>query len=177
MKIFVTILFLLIISPAVFACTCVNAKNYSDAEYRKMLKQVKAIFYGEVTSLGEQRFVELDYGKVKPITSYQTVNFKVLRVWKGIDFNEIAIETEAASSCQYIPQAGSKVIIYAYPNKNTKTSLFMNQCSVGLDDDRMKRELGEGKVLAQSQTLLFQPAENGESFLETVLKQVISLFS
>lgn len=178
MKFLNLVLILLTISPAAFACTCVNTKNYSDAEYSKMLKQVKAIFYGEVISLGGQRFVEENYGDNKTLKrSFQPVNFKVLRAWKGVDSNEITVETEASSSCKYLPAVGSRVIIYAYQNKNARKTLFINQCSANFDNDRMKRQLGEGKDFEQFQIQQTQQTENNESVLARFWKSIAAFFS
>ena len=106
MKPLFSILLLLSSFSAVFPCTCANTANISGNQHSKYLKEVKAIFYGEVVSLGEKRIV----GKLNEYQStFQTVKFKVFRAWKNVDNSEITVETEIESSCQFIPKIGNKL--------------------------------------------------------------------
>jgi hypothetical protein len=178
MKLLASILFLLFgIAPA-FACTCINTVNMTDKEHSKYLKQVKAIFYGEVISLGEKRIIEIyRRGDMSVSTSYQPVKLKVLRSWKGIESDEVFVETDTESSCGYIASVGSKVMIYAYENKDTKIPLHINYCSIGhFDDEKMKLEYGAGKVFEHPEAKCIPQIENTEGFWAKLLKTVASFF-
>ena len=179
MKTFASILFLASGISTVFACMCFNIENITDAQHSKYLKQVKAVFYGEVISLNEKRIVEIKYpGNVNSSTTYQPVKFKVLQTWKGIETVEVFVETDVGSSCSYAASVGSKIMVYAYENKATEIPFYVNYCSVGhFDDEKMKREYGAGKVFEQPQVEQTQAAENAKGFWAKLLETITSFFS
>ena len=147
MKILAVISIIFFSFSSILACTCVNTSNISDAQHSKYLKEVKAIFYGEVISLGEKRDVEYTAAYQN---TYQAVKFKVLRSWKGVDSPKVTVETEIKSNCMYIPDVGNRIMVYAYESKELKIPLLINYCSIGkFNDERMKREYGEGKVFEE----------------------------
>lgn len=179
MRILTSILFLLFGVTTAFACTCINTENLTNKEHSKYLKEVKAIFHGEVISLGEKRSIKKNFGNgiIIPIT-YQPVKFKVLRAWKGIETPEVFVEADVESSCSYIASVGSKVTVYAYENEDTKISLHINYCSVGhFDDEKMKREYGAGKVFEHPEVEQTPQVENTKGFWAKLWKTVTSFFS
>lgn len=174
----ISIIVLVSISDSL-ACTCVNTSNISDEQHSKYLKKVKAIFYGEVISLGEKRQVTYkvknragnSYDEITDV--FQPITFRVLRAWKGVESPEITVEADAGSSCAFVPPIGSKLTIYAYENRAAKIEYSVNYCSVGVfDDKRMKGEYGEGRFL--------QPEETKEisiSFWSRLWNHLVSYFS
>lgn len=167
----IILVFLLSVSDSL-ACTCVNTTNISDKEHSGYLKKVKAIFYGEVVSLGEKREVSRRGRNFEATDIFQPVKFRVLRAWKGVESAEITVETDAESSCRYVPSVGNRIMIYAYEDKPASIQYFVNYCSVGVfDDEKMKREYGEGTLM--------QPAENKEistGFWTRLWDQLVSYF-
>jgi hypothetical protein len=179
MKILLSILFSLFSASAILGCTCANTKNITDEEHSKRLKQVKAIFYGEVISHGERRFVGNKYPSTpNTISTHLPIKFRVLRAWKGIDSEEVIVETEVSSSCGYVAEVGSKIMVYAYEDKKLNTPFEISQCSIEhFDDEKMKREYGEGKVFDNPKVSPIQLSENNESFWSNIWKTFTSLFS
>ncbi|HEX8286632.1 MAG TPA: hypothetical protein VF556_01475 [Pyrinomonadaceae bacterium] len=175
MKILASIVILLFGISDGFACTCANMENISEADHSKYLKEVKAIFYGEVIEKGEKR--EITWSKARITDGFQAIKFKVLRAWKGIENSEIIVETNISSSCQYNPEIGSKVMVYAYENKEAKIPLYINYCSIGkFNQQKMKREYGEGKVFEEPERQI--PKNNSsENFVSMIWQKIISFFS
>lgn len=178
MKVFASLFIMLIESSLILACTCVNTMNISDEQHSKYLKDVKAIFYGEVTELKDVRQIVRKYKDGFTLTdTVQPVKFKVLTAWKGVESAEIIVETDASWSCKYIPEIGNKIMVYAYENKESQSSLSINYCSIGhFDDEKMKREYGEGKTFAEPQTEI-RTSEEPENFFSFIWRKLISIFS
>lgn len=179
MKIFAAILFLFSGISTTFCCSCYNFTNISEAQHSKYLRNVKAIFYGEVISLGEKRVIEQYPGKISSYSqTYQPVKFKVLRAWKGVESEEITVEADVDSSCQYIGAIDSKITVYAYEDANLKVPLYINYCSIGhFDDDKMKREYGEGKSFEESPRLTPETTQTSKGFWSNVWSKIVSFFS
>ncbi len=172
MKPLLSILFLLFfISPA-FACTCMNMRNLTVKEHNKYLKEVSSIFEGEVMSLGEKRTVLRKYSeKLTLQETVQSVTFRVYRLWKGQEQTEVTVETDAESSCRFLPPVGSRVTVYAGRARDKTGFLSINQCSVGsFDDQKMRVKYGEGKVIEQQP--LPDKDREPESFLSMVWTRV-----
>lgn len=162
-----------------FACTCTNKND--NKRHSEALKDVKAIFYGEAVSKGEEKTILKKYkdGVAIPF-SFQPVRFKVLRYWKGIETEEVIIETEIGSSCGFNPEVGKSYMIYAYEN-SVVNALSANYCSVsGFYDDKMKREYGEGKSFPEATPQASPSIEQknvSENFFLWLWKQILSFFA
>ena len=177
MKIVCAIFILIFNSSLAFSCTCIYARGLSDKEHSKYLKSVAAIFEGEVISLGEKRQITRKFGKGIVIEdTVQPIIFKVTRAWKGVDQPEIIVETDAASSCQFLPPIGAKIVIYAYPPREKSGALSINYCSTGVyDDEKMKREYGPGIVIEQPDAA--STIEPRISMISMIWNRLVSLFS
>lgn len=178
MKILGSVFILLLKTSIVLACTCVNTANISDEQHSKYLKQFKAIFYGEVIEIGEVREVVRKYKNGFSLTdTVQPIKFKVLTAWKGVETAEITVETDALSSCKFVPNVGNEIMIYAYENKKSEIPFSVNYCSINkFDDEKMKREYGAGKTFEQEKKEIRTDA-NSENLLSTLWNKVISFFS
>jgi hypothetical protein len=182
MKILVSSLILFFSYNLASACVCINT-NSSDVQARNYLKSVKAIFYGEVVSISEKSTIDNNSNKnIDFWDGYHTVKFKVFRAWKGIDNSEVNVEADLESSCNCHLEVGSKVTVYAFENKELNIPFMMNYCSINhFDDEKMKREYGEGKVFEQFTQLTSQlsaaPNENSQGFWSSIWKKITSFFS
>ena len=175
MKAIISLFVLLLSVTSGLACTCVRWEGMPEKDRDKYLEELDAIFEGEVVSLGEKRSTLVGLGGGRKYEEVvQNVQLKVLRTWKGLDTTEITVETDAGSSCQFIPTVGSAYVVYA---SRRNGSLFMNYCSVGqFDDKTLRLKYGQGKLIEHPKPA---PAidEKPESFLYAVWKRIISWFS
>ncbi len=130
MKILFSSLFLILSVSAAFACTCTNTANITYEEHSKYLKNVKAIFYGEVVSVGERNISELVSNQDTRFWDYyRPVKFKVFRAWKGIENTEITVLADLESSCKYPLKAGDKLMVYAFTSPIPNIPVSINYCS------------------------------------------------
>ena len=179
MKFFAAIFVLFSSISTTFCCTCYNFRNSSEVQQSKYLKNVKAIFYGEVVSLGEKRVIEQYPGEISSYSQiYQPVKFKVLQAWKGVESVEITVEANVDSSCQYIAAIGDKTTFYAFEDSNLKVPLYISYCSTEhFDDEKMKRELGAGKLFEDSPQLIPETTQTTKGFWSNLWNKIVSLFS
>jgi hypothetical protein len=160
-----------------FAHSCVTYSRSSDKEHNRELQKIDAIFCGEVISIGEplKNKDESKYGS-------QILKIKVLRVWKGIETNEVSIAYTRAYTTfeKEIGDIGTTKLFYAYRLEDD-SKLHIDSCSFTLfDDEKMKREYGDGKVFEQSQieqNIREEQTENAESFWNELWKSITSFFS
>ncbi len=149
MKILISIFIMFFAFKPGLACTCVNTKDLSVKEHSKYLKNIQAIFEGEVVSVGEKRtVVRKNKGEIILEDTVSSVTFKIFRIWKGLDQPEVTVEADVASSCQFIPQVGNRFTVYASEARKPDGMLYIHYCSVGtFDDAKMKVEYGEGRLV------------------------------
>ncbi len=154
MKIFGSFLILFFGYYAALACSCANT---GDTGKDKAIVDSPIIFQGKVISIQSSWSSPADDHKVK---------FQVLRVWKGVETNEIIIETPSEpSACGYSFQEDSTYVVYAHGNP-----LFTNTCSMmAVDEERVRKVLGEGKNFENS----LQP----EGFTSWLWRKITSFFS
>ncbi|MEJ7849466.1 MAG: hypothetical protein WKF92_15400 [Pyrinomonadaceae bacterium] len=177
MKILVSLLVLFFAFSPGFACSCVNT-SVPVKEHNKYLKNIEAIFDGEVVSVGEKRIVVRKYeGGFTLKDTVSPVKFKVFRIWKGFDQSEIIVETDVESSCRFIPAVGSRYTVYASKGLETDGPLSIGYCSIGkFDDAKMKIEYGEGKLMNQP-TPIPRANEKTENFFSIVWNRIVSFFA
>src|SRR5688500_11951981 len=106
---------------SVLACTCVNTAAISVEQHSKYLKNVQAIFEGEVISVGEKTMIPIQRGEHSYEMGVRPVVFKVFRVWKGSEQAEITVEADASSSCSFVPDVGRRSIVYAHAGYKENT--------------------------------------------------------
>lgn len=142
----------------VFAHSCANVKPLDDKDFRNFLQSVDAIFYGQISEIK-------DAGN----QSYE-IKFKIIRVWKGIEQNEISILYTNPCSEKPSFNLENKLFIYAY--KSAESGLLTVDCCDlnSFDNERMKREYGEGKLFEEPQII-----ETG--FWSNLWNKIVSLFS
>ena len=173
-KIFVSIVLILLIPEFIFACTCTNTNNISDKEAEKQLKNYSAIFFGEVISIEEESTSSHDSKGY--FAGYKPVKFKVLQTWKGTESPEITVEADMESSCNAPVYVGDKVMIYAFENKEFSSRFLINSCSINhFDNEKMKKIYGEGKVI-EHPTPSPTPSEPAEGFWSNLWKKITSFF-
>ena len=175
MKILASILFVIFSFNSAFAHTCVTYSRLSDKEHTEKLQEIDAIFYGEVISIGEPNYNqnEFKYGT-------HILRIKVLRVWKGIDTDEVSVAYLRAYQPfdKEIGGIGTKKLFYAQKSKDD-SNFHVRYCSFTLfDDERMKRELGEEKVIEEPAPLLLpEQSDTTESFWSGIWQRINSFFS
>ncbi len=178
MKIILASFILLISHSIALSCTCVNTQ-VPVKQHNKWLKDVSAIFDGEVVSLGDKKTIVRKYnGGVTIEDIVQPVTFHVYRVWKGIEQEEITVETDVGSSCALKPTVGSRFTVYAYTAGKPSGELSMNYCSVGhFDDAKMMVEYGEGKFIQATPNEVSELDEPEPTFISLIWNKIISFFS
>ena len=152
-----------------FATTCTTWTRLSDKKHSEKLREIDAIFYGEIIAINKP-----SQSSENNIDFTQILQVKVLRVWKGVEEKEVFVKyirfywfTEMDKS-----DIGKKEMFYAYKLKDD-SSLMINSCSLGaFDDERMMREYGEGKIIEQP-----QPIETTEGFFAWLWRKITSFFS
>lgn len=158
MKVFAAILILTFCFGSAFAHSCATFYNLDDKAHSEKLQKVAKIFYGEIISITETA----DFGNY-------SVKFKVIRAWKGIESNEITVKF--SNPCGTILAVGEKKMIYGYIS-DSENLINVNCCNLGLfDDEKMKREYGEGKIIEQP-----QPIETNEDFWSRLWRKIVSVF-
>lgn len=172
-KILFSILILCFTFNVAFAHSCASYSRSDDKEHSQRLKKIDAIFYGEVVSIGETRKNEDEfrYGS-------QELKIKVLRVWKGIETNETQLLYTRAYTTfeEEIGGIGTKKIFYAYKRAD-EASLHIDSCSFNaFDDERTKREFGEGKVFEEIQSQKIQQ-EVSQNVWSSIWKAITGFFS
>ncbi len=171
MKILASTLVLLFICNLAFAHSCLTWTSLNDEEHKNKLQEQYAIFYGEVISTEEpmKNQDEFKFGS-------QVVKVKVLRIWKGIETNEISLlYTRAYTNfSEEIGGIGTKKIFYAW-KRNDDSNLHIDFCSFTLfDNERMKREFGEGKIIEES---TIEQSQVTESLWSMLWRKIVSVFS
>jgi hypothetical protein len=136
-KIIYCIIVLLFCCSTNIAHSCATYKDHSDKDHSNELHKVDSIFDGEIVSA-------IDPG----VTENKLITFKVLEVWKGEQKSQITVRyADLCSMGAPIPAeeiVGKKWLVYAYAEKN-EPLLYVNCCMHTLfDNERMKREYGEG---------------------------------
>lgn len=174
MKILASILVLFFCCNLVLAHSCATYSRTSDEKHSQRLQKIDAIFFGEVIFVSEpmNNQDEFKHGT-------QKLRIKVLQAWKGVETNDISdLYTRAYTSFEKeIGGIGTKKVFYAY-SRNDDPNLHIDFCSFSaFDDERMKREYGEGKVFENPQIQQIQQIENNESFWSRVWESIISFFS
>ncbi len=158
MKIFALILLLIFSCNQIFAHTCATFSRLNDKDYNEKLNEVDKIFYGEVISVSETE------------NKIYLVKFKVIRAWKGSESKEIS--AKFSNPCGISLFIGEKRMIYGYDLKN-ENIIDVNCCNFGLfDDERMKREYGEGKIVEVA-----EPKPETEGFFVWFWRKITSIFS
>ena len=171
MKIIISILILLFSWSSYFAHNCSSYSQKSDEEYSKEMQKFDAIFYGEVVAISEV----IDE---RDAFNARRLEIRVLRSWKGVESERISLLYNRAYTTfeREIGSIGTKKIFYAYKRDND-SNLYVDFCSFSsFDDERIKREYGEGKVLEQPKTEV-QTNRESESFLTIIWQKIISFFS
>lgn len=158
MKIFALIMFLIFGCNQIFAHTCATFSRLNDKDYNEKLNEVDKIFYGEVISVSETE------------NKIYLVKFKIIRSWKGIESKEIS--AKLSNPCGISLFVGEKRMIYGYDLKN-ENIIDVNCCNFSLfDDERMKREYGEGKIVEVAET-----KSKTEGFFVWFWRKITSVFS
>src|SRR3712207_1240946 len=111
------LLFLLAIAVVVFtaetalACTCAPPQSAA-----RELKRASAVFSGKVEKVKGHKEVADIFASVE-------AEFKVERVWKGVEKEIVSVFTSPISSaCGYSFKKGSTYLVYAYGNEQGKLS-------------------------------------------------------
>lgn len=160
MKIFVSILILFFAYNLVSACSCLTPTDESKDE---ALKNASFIFRGKVVSANES-----DEGK--PFNNTK-IRFDVSRAWKGVEKNEIVINTPLESAaCGYSFKMNETYLVYAHGNPAATTSCTMMQ----VDENRVREAFGDGKSFEQS---ALPPTETTEGFWARLWHKITSIFS
>ncbi|SHN27614.1 hypothetical protein [Gracilibacillus kekensis] len=99
---FIGIIASLFVNPSItHACSCVMPPEVEEA-----LEQADAVFTGEVADIKEK--------KAKDGYPYKSVTFQVTGIWKGIDANELSIDTGlGGGDCGFEFQKGKEYLVYA----------------------------------------------------------------
>ena len=98
------------------------------------------------------------------------IKFTVLHAWKGIETNEITVKS--SNPCGVKLFVGESKIVYGYASEN-KNIIDADCCNFGsFDDERMKREYGEGKIIEEP-----SPVETSEGFWSELWQKIVSFFS
>ena len=169
MKVFFSIIFIFFLFSVSLACSCVV--NLSDEKQFEYMEKLNAIFYGEVTSIGEKSTNVRGTETVKPIV------FKVLRIWKGIKKQEITIEANAHDSCRVNLEVGQKHLIYAHKLQETDNLNYIDYCSFErFDKEVLEKFYGTGEVVESKDQGLKQ-SEDSKSFLSIIWSKILSFFS
>lgn len=158
MKIFALILILFFCYSLTFAHSCATYSRLNDKEHNEKLQKVDKIFYGKIISMTEDEHQNY------------LIKFKVMRTWKGVESSEIT--AKFSNPCGIPLLIGERKMVYGY-SLNDENVIDVNCCNFGMfDDERMKREYGEGKVIEEPQQL-----ETTESFWSWLWKKITSIFS
>lgn len=160
-------LFILIFTIAsCFGTTCVNFKGLSEKEFRKLLDQNTAIFFGEVIAVQP------------PVDRTQNITVRVIRAWKGINDNQVDLLYVGASEpfIKEIGEIGTQTMFYAETTE--EGSLRTSYCSFhslqqNEVDEQMKAYLGEGQPIEQTITSSKQDAP---SFFSWLWNRITSIF-
>lgn len=172
MKLFFSLLLICSFGSAALSCTCVYEKGMALNDYKKLLARTEAIFEAEVVAYGETVDFPLTIANNTFSEKKLEVKFKVSRVWKGHEKDEITAYADISSSCRLKPSIGMKGIFHLYKNADSDR-LEMDYCSVGRDDELMKKVLGNGNEIQQKQEI--KPAETGNEV--SLLRRFFDLVS
>ncbi len=159
MKFFCLLVVLVFGFTTSYAHSCANLAGLPDKEHREKLDEIASIFYGEVVTTSDLSS-----------QSYR-ISFKVLRVWKGDTVNEITVRFSNPCGDPQIA-VGTKMMVYAHASGDGPM-LEVNCCS-RFDDERMKRDFGEGIGIPQPTPA---DAKSEEGFFESLWKRIVSFFS
>jgi hypothetical protein len=125
----------------IFACSCLPNKNplaemaESDAVFLAVPEQIKLV----TTETSSQTGLQLR-------TSYISVQFRILKSWKGADKEYVNVQTDLSGRgrCGYPFLAGEQYLVYAKGNKE----LIASRCSrraLAKDAQTDIKELGVAK--------------------------------
>lgn len=163
MKLLACLVVLLFSAAPAFAHSCATYKNLPVEEHRAKLREMNAIFEGEILFVEE--IAEQSY----------LIKLKVLRVWKGDQVSEITIKY--ANPCSNLKlgneMIGGRWLIYGLYLDGAEPYLQVNCCSP-FDDDKMKQEFGEGFAIEHPAP---QTPAAEEGFGAWIWRKITSLFS
>lgn len=158
MKVFGSILILLLSYSISLACSCVPP---NDESKDRALKDTSVIFSGKVISTE------------KAPNEYQvSVKFQVLKSWKGVQTRETFVTTASDSAaCGYNFEKDKTYTVYGYGNGKTPNT---NLCSMLMvDEKRVKEAYGEGKSTQNSEAA----PKTEQGFWSGVWRKITSIFS
>jgi hypothetical protein len=150
--------------------SCVYLGRLSNVEYEKKLNEVGAIFYGEIISQSEPLYEEKG-------TPYRILKVKVLRVWKGIETNEVEVKFHYSDKdCLEMGELG-KMMFYTSSYIDHEKYLETYWCNkYSFDEKKTKSILGDGKPIELSE-LEQSKTEKPDSFWTNLWSGILSFFS
>lgn len=105
------LLALLMLPEPAHACLCA-----SSGSPREAMAEADAVFFGKVTSLTAHSRRDGSISSADPVT----VEFDVIRVWKGPPHDTLTVETERMGiSCGYEFKEGRRYIVYTWGGNRT----------------------------------------------------------
>lgn len=154
------------LAPSIaFATTCTNKAN--DKIYKELVRDSRVIFLGKAVSVGESD------------TNSTPVTFQVLRGWKGVDADKITVyflHDGTVNNSVLLPAINSLEIVYA--EQTVTGRIFSSYCRQVRDsEERLKKELGDGKVFEPPPIESAQPAENSKGFWARLWETISAFFS
>lgn len=158
---------------SVFPHSCATFKNLTDKEHLQKLSETKIFFQGEIISISNDEIFDDNRFYKK----YYTINFKVIKSWKGIETATTTALFAVDNPCGLKLEVGRKYMVYSFDSNNP---FEIDCCNFGLfDEKRIQNQLGGGIIIEETQTSQLSPTpnESTEGFWSNLWNKITSFFS